>query len=382
MVVFNPIEFDGRVKRAAEALNKAYQLIVFCPASEKTSENDLPEEIGIRRAWLPWKKWPTSLSLPVFWLQFVFLSAIIRPKLIYSHDFYLPLPGIFAAKLIRAKSIYDAHELIISEQGQQKSLRQRFFYWCERISIGRYDLVVAANNERAKLMKIHYALNTMPTPIRNVSKPTLGNVDCARIIETYPQLLREKDEQFIVYMGDVSLKRGLANVIESLSYLPNNISLVVIGDGPDWDKLREIAIRINRRQQRLRLLGAIPQRWIQDALSLCDVGVLTYSLEGLNNVYCSPNKLFEYTQAGLPVVSTAQPTLEDMIGKYGLGSIVGENNRSAEPWEYAEAVINVLNDHQSLKANLAAFVSQNSVEVEQKHLLDSIGKIMMGNVCA
>ena len=33
MAVFNPIEFDGRVKRAAETLNNEFHVTLFCPVS-------------------------------------------------------------------------------------------------------------------------------------------------------------------------------------------------------------------------------------------------------------------------------------------------------------------------------------------------------------
>ena len=123
----------------------------------------------------------------------------------------------------------------------------------------------------------------------------------------------------------------------------------------------------------------MPQLWIQDALSLCDVGILTYTFDGLNNIYCSPNKLFEYTQAGLPVVATAQPSLVNIVRKYDIGAIVGETNYSAEPSEFADAVIEVLNNYQSYKANLEVF-RENSVQAEQQLLLDSVSNIMLDNI--
>lgn len=377
MMVFNPIEFDGRVKRAVESLNKNYLVILFCPAYDKTVNNDLTESIIINRSWLPWKKWSTSLSLFIFWFQSIILSIIIRPKIIYSHDFYLSLSGIIAAKLAGSKSVYDAHELIISEQGIKQSLRDRFFYWCERLSIGCYDLVVAANEERAKLMKDHYGLTAVPMSIRNVSKPTLGSVDSNQILKVYPKLQRAKDDLFIVYMGDINLDRGLFPVVQSLEHLPQNISLVVIGDGPDLENLNEYCRKKDPEGQRLRILGPIPQYWVQDALSLCDVGILVYSLKGLNNIYCSPNKIFEYTQAGLPVVSTAQPPLVNMIRKYGLGIIVGGIDYYASPKEYADAVMTVLDDKHTIKSKLPAFLSMNSALVEQGRLLDSIENLMI-----
>ena len=248
MAVFNPIEFDGRVKRAAESLNKSFRVILFCPSCHKSFTNDLPSEIRLKRSWFLEEVFNFVHSSIFFWLQFLILACKFRPNIIYSHDFYLSLTELVAAKLIKAKSVYDAHEFIILEQKQRHSVREQFFYWCERFSIPRYDLVIAANSERAELMRIHFTLEALPTSIRNVSKPTIGMIDCSHIVEKYPLLKRDNDESFIVYMGDVSLKRGLATVIDSLRYLPNTISLVIIGNGPDMDQLKEISVTINRRK--------------------------------------------------------------------------------------------------------------------------------------
>lgn len=377
MVVFNPIEYDGRVKRASETLSKNFQVILFCPASLNKSKFDLPEEISIRRAWLSWKRWPTSLSLVFFWLQFVLMAVVIRPKIIYCHDFYLPFPGVIAAKLVRARSIYDAHELIIPTSLTQMSIRDRIYYWMEKVSIGYYDLVIAANHERAELMKEHYALATLPTPIRNISKPTLGSVERDILLEKYPDLRRSNDEKLIVYMGDVSLERGLANLIESLDYLPSEMALIVVGDGPDRIFLEEKYSSESSRKSRVRLLGPVPQSWIQDVLSLCDVGVLVYSMEGLNNFYCSPNKIFEYTQAGLPVVSTAQPPLVAMVNQYNIGRVMGATGQAAQPKHFAVAIHGVFEAYAELIENIPKFLAKHSQVDEQRRLHDMTGTLIL-----
>lgn len=369
MVVFNPIEYDGRVKRAAETLNKYFQVILFCPASLNRTKIDLPGEVSIRRAWLSWKKWPTSLSLALFWLQFIFLAVAIRPKIIYSHDFYLPLPGVIAAKLVRARSIYDAHELIIPTSLARMSIRDRIYYWMERLSVRHYDLVIAANHERAELMKEHYGLITLPTPIRNISKPTLGSVERYNLLEKYPDLRRSEDEKLVVYMGDVALARGLGTVIDALDYLPIKIALIVVGDGPDRVVLQERHSSESGDRSRIRLLGPVPQFWIQDVLSLCDVGVLVYSMEGLNNFYCSPNKIFEYTQAGLPVVTTAQPPLVAMVKQYNIGRVAGTSGQTAQPKHFSAAIHGVFDAYTELIENIPNFLAKHSQEDEQGRLL-------------
>lgn len=377
MAVFNPIEFDGRVKRSAATLNKDYQVILFCPVSMKSTKLDLPGEIAIKRGWLSWKEYPTSVSLVIFWVQFIYIALAERPKIVYSHDFYLPFPGLLAAKLVGALSIYDAHELIIPNPPDPMSLRDRIYYWTEKVSVRHHDLVIAANPERAKLMKDHYELITLPTAIRNVSKLTLGSIDRTLLLKNYSDLRRENDEKFIIYMGYVALQRGLSAVIGALDDLPENISLIVVGDGPDRLMLQERHSAQSSGKKRVRLLGAIPQLLIQDVLSLCDVGVLVYSMVGLNNYYCSPNKIFEYTQAGLPVVTTAQPPLVTMLNEYNIGRLAGTKEKTAQPMDFAVAIREVFEVRADLIKNIPTFLAKNTLDSEQERLQKMTRSIFM-----
>lgn len=367
MAVFNPIDFDGRVKRSVETLSQEMNLTLFCPAIGSTGDLDLPESVVIKRALMRWKVWPTVVALAVFWLQFIYLSFIIRPKIIYAHDYYLSFPGLIAAKLTRALSIYDAHELIIPDPNVSMSIRNKFFYLLEKISIQSYDLVFSANEERSKLMKSHYELQYLPTPILNVSKPTLTN-NCSDLLERFPQLQRDDYDCFVVYMGDVSLKRGLAQVIDSFQQLPSNFSLIIIGSGTDYDSLEKRFNASEIKNRRVRMLGSVPQLLIQDLLNLCDIGLVIYSMEGLNNYYCSPNKIYEYTQAGLPVVATAQPPLVNIIEKYKIGKIAGEDGLQAGAVEFATAIKFVFSNYNELVSNIPFFLNKNTLESQQNIL--------------
>jgi hypothetical protein len=44
---------------------------------------------------------------------------------------------------------------------------------------------------------------------------------------------------------------------------------------------------------------------------------------GLNNILCAPNKVFEYAQAGLPMVATCQPTIRRLFDQHRIGCLVG-----------------------------------------------------------
>ena len=53
------------------------------------------------------------------------------------------------------------------------------------------------------------------------------------------------------------------------------------------------------------------------------------SFQGQNNIYCASNKVFEYLQAGIPVVSTDQPPLRRLVEDYNIGILIGKDDSPA-----------------------------------------------------
>src|SRR5205085_12556213 len=90
-------------------------------------------------------------------------------------------------------------------------------------------------------------------------------------------------------------------------------------------------------QGRVHVIPAVPQR---DLLAYCasaDVGVIPYQAVDLNNYYTSPNKLFDFIQAGLPIVASDLPYLHKVIVSDGLGVVA----KLDSPLAYADAINSV-----------------------------------------
>jgi glycosyltransferase involved in cell wall biosynthesis len=98
---------------------------------------------------------------------------------------------------------------------------------------------------------------------QSVARATLGIPGGTRFLLTVSRLVRRKA---------VSLS------IDALDYLPENTSLVVIGDGPDRDMLEHRAARFKGR---VRFLGTIDETLLPLYYSACDAFVFTpLSLDG------------------------------------------------------------------------------------------------------
>jgi glycosyltransferase involved in cell wall biosynthesis len=354
--VFNSLAYDGRVQRACEALAEIADVDLFCLEGPDHAEG------------LPFSVTPVRLSRsPIFrsirYVEFCrrFLSHARRerPDLIHAHDYYLALPGAIAARTTRAKLIYDAHELVIPEAMRTLSLRERFFYSCERFAVPRADLIIAANEERASLMAGHYLLDKPPLVVRNIQPwvepcvPTRSN-----------PAAQSADDKWIIYQGHVSLARGLDRILAAVPFLPPYVKLQILGGGPDDRKVRDEVQRLNIAD-RVGIIGRVPKEKVQDELRRCHVGVLVYPFVGLNNIYCAPNKLYEYAQARLPVVATAQPPLKSAVEGYGIGVTYGPE---ATATEIAECIMRVIRDTPAFSSGLGRFLADHSWQHEAERL--------------
>jgi len=345
--VYNPIAYDGRVQRACEALSEIADLELVCPQG--------PQVPG-----LPFKV--TTVCLPHglgrqirqhirFMQAFVRRARQTRPDVIHAHDYFLAAPGVVAAAASGAALVYDAHELIIHGERKRFGSRASLWYRLERWAIAYADLVIAANDDRSRLMCEHYGLRTQPLVVRNIPPVPKENPQRGTSI-----LKRSAGESLCVYQGHISLKRGLARLLTAMPFIPKNIRLIIVGGGPDEELVRQEVSRLGL-EGRVTIFGRVSRDELHEILQDCDIGLLMYPYEGLNNIYCAPNKIFEYAQAGLPIVATDQPPIAEMLRTYQIGETFG---RYDDPAKLAARVSSAIEHRHLYRKDLGRFLADNT----------------------
>jgi glycosyltransferase involved in cell wall biosynthesis len=370
MGVFNAIEYDGRVQRAADALATVYEVTVCC-----TGTGPAPD--GARYAVVRSGAGGRIQAHIRFWRSFLSTARALRPDIVYAHDFFLPAAGYIAARLTRATFIYDAHELDIPEPGVPFSLRSRLFYTAERCTIRKADAVIAANPERATIMRQVFKLRQTPTVVRNIPPLSPSRYSLDDLRAKYPMLARPNRQTIrILYQGDINYQRGVQSFMEALRLLPDTYQLVIVGGGPDQGDVAE-AIQYERYgKNRLIWIGKVPRADLFDMMRLCDIGIVTYRMASQNHLLCAPNKIYEYAQAGLPVVATAQPTLKSIIEQNPIGVLVkDEGHEFPTPESTAQAIIMVAQNLQYHQQALPRFVAENSWEQQAAMLLRTVASV-------
>lgn len=357
MVVYDPIQYDARVMRAAETINKMNEsiIVISCNSDPLFTSKDFKSVVFKSGS----KGFPLLIS---FWIYVIFYCIKHRKeiKLLYLHDYYLVFLGKIISKLININWVYDAHELLIKNKSQKYSLREGLFFLLEKVSVKNACLVVTANEERKRILKSIYKLNNVIS-VSNIA----------------PRLKENSDSNFgkedvIVYQGYLSEARNVSYFIKMLQYLPNSIKLKLIGSGPEINKYKSQAKELGL-ETRVVFTGMIPYSQILNESKNCKLSIVYYSLDGLNNYYCSPNKIYEYAQLGIPMFVSAQPFLKRIVSKYNIGEVL-EPNKSIE--EHAKVVLYMLHNISFYKKGMNSFLNDYTYQNEMGKLKESISIIL------
>jgi len=367
VLLFGEFEYDGRAQRMLKILKTLGDVLLVDVSSEDVQHAQEPEGIRRMRVRLPKRAGKVTKHLK-FWWATIRAAQQESPALVVAENYFTTLPGWIAAKLCKAKLCYDAYELIIPDP-TRRGLRELFWYCCERWVVRRADLVIAANEERARIMAQHYGLNQEPLIMHNIPHVSNEYVVKEDVLQRFPELKKRGPEDVLVlYQGNVSLNRGLKRIVEAMHYLPANWRLIIVGDGPDLDRLREQA-RVLESAGRFATIGRVPYRLLPHITRLADVGIVTYPFQGLNNIYCAPNKIFEYAQGGLPVVATNQPPLRRWVERYGIGKLISEHDT---PKRIAEAIKEVVENKAQYAKALVRFLEDHRWEDEAERVRTGI----------
>jgi putative colanic acid biosynthesis glycosyltransferase WcaI len=180
-----------------------------------------------------------------------------------------------------------------------------------------------------------------------------------------PELVNEREGRFVwTYAGNLGLAQGLESAVEAARILGDGFRLILIGDGPRREALRELARELPAGQAE-----------VQDAIPPADVARLTRASDALLVALAPtpglegfvPSKLFDCCAVGQPVVLAAVGESVRLAEESGAALSVPPGDATA----LAEAV-RKLRDDQKLAAELGRagrqFAERNAREMGVERL--------------
>jgi glycosyltransferase involved in cell wall biosynthesis len=129
--------------------------------------------------------------------------------------------------------------------------------------------------------------------------------------------IKEKDK-VIIFVGTMYTFAGIENIINEFSFFEKNVKFIIIGGGPDFNKIK-LQVKSKKLESNVILLGFIPQKKIAKYIALSDICLNPFEINEVTNRIL-PTKILEYLACKKPVLSTPLNGTKEILlnEKYGI----------------------------------------------------------------
>ncbi|MGB5156416.1 glycosyltransferase [Desulfobacterium sp. N47] len=254
-----------------------------------------------------------------FYLNRVYLNNTLKKALslkydiYHCHDFETLEIGYRVKKILPIKIAYDAHELWLENRNYlstnfilsllRKCLKQVNILK-ERIWIKDVDLVITVNQSLAQYLSDFYNIKK-PVILRNLP-------DQIKITNNGNKFRQElnihENTNIVLYQGALLSGRGIENLIKAFENINNNTILVFMGYGALYDYVKNIS-QLIEFNDKIFLKDAVSPSDLLGYTCGADLGVSLIENTCKSYYYSSPNKVWEYIAAGVPILVSDFPEM-------------------------------------------------------------------------
>ncbi len=294
----------------------------------------------------------------------------LRPDVMHAHHPFVlgvatEVQRSLAAEGHHSLVVYDARENFggIPELEQGSVRRHRVLMDHERRFISACAGVSTVSEPIADVIQRRYRLPTRPTVILNT--PVLGGRTEGPTVRDVVGL--PSGVPLLVYSGTMSHARGIDTLVRGLAYLPE-AHLVIISvpyPHPAVPALLAIASELGA-SDRIHIVPPVDQSHLVQYLSGADVAVHPLPGGSPNHDQALPNKLFEYTHAGLPMVVSDARLMADFVTRNNVGEVFV----AGDPRSFSDAVAKVLGSPAPDAGRMAALAKEFSWQAQEQEIVD------------
>lgn len=120
----------------------------------------------------------------------------------------------------------------------------------------------------------------------------------------------------ILYQGAISKIRQISKVVIAVKKMPDEFFFVLMGEKNEYVK------ELKKILPELYYIDYIPAPFHLNITQIVDIGFLAYDYSRLNHIFCAPNKIFEYSMFGLPMICNDVSGLSSTVGAAQAGLCV------------------------------------------------------------
>jgi len=349
--VINDLVGDQRIHRIASTLQEA-------SFDVEVIGRRLPDSLAIQKR--SYKTHRMRLMFhkgKMFYLEYnirLFCLLLFRKvDILNSNDLDTLLPNFLIATIRRRKLVYDSHEYFTEVPELIDRPKTRGLWLAlEKWIFPRLQIVYTVNESLANIYTQKY--NIPVSFIRNVP--------------TYREAGSSQTKKRLIYQGALNLGRGIELMIDAMEFL-EEYELWIVGRGDIENALKSRAEPLIAQGRKILFTGFVR---LEDLPTLTDQAGIGLSLEedlGLNYRYASPNKVFDYLQAGLVVLVSDLPEMTKLIKTYQPGEVLKKGERTPQELALKIRSISEHNRYQRYQKNACLAARELNWENEKGKLL-------------
>lgn len=384
VVVHNEVKHDARVLKGAASLKtNGHEVRLFGLTAGESEDFVLPNGVpvhlqhrdltGIRarmekeglergRENSIWTSFRTQGGL-----VFESVRDSFVPDIVHIHDHLALSAAKQYTEAFGCPLIWDAHEIyedLASIEDVRAAVNSRII----RENVEHVDGFITLNQSIGGFYREHYPQLPPPVLLPNaVERVAMSSYD-GRLHQAAGL---EADQKVLLFQGGYSPHRGISALLLASRQLDERWTLVFMGWGKLEEEIRSHAEDLEGRppgRPRVAMVPSAPHDELLSWTAGAALGTIPYENTGLNHLYCSPNKLWEYPAAGVPILATDMPEMKKKIDEYRIGVTV---DRRLDPQSIADAVNSLTDDDLAqMKKNCGVYAAAENWQNYEPKLLD------------
>jgi glycosyltransferase involved in cell wall biosynthesis len=295
--------------------------------------------------------------------QYYSLKRLItkqKYKVIIVHQLeHLPMLLSLRNKL-NFKVIFHAHEYYPKEFSENQKWNNTFgkhFYSLYKHNVKKCDGVINVSNGIAQECKTEFGINSLVVPNAATYSALMPTINVSNPIR-------------FIYHGAVMPGRHIEFMLDCIEESSNNIHFTIMGTNQNSDYYKSLINKYN--SPKISFINPVPFNEIVSTLNKYDIGFYILPQNNFNHTHASPNKIYEYLQAKLVLVVSANPEMVNLIQENKIGYVL--------PNYETQSIVNIinsitLNEVNTLKQNTIAAAINFAAEKYNTQLLNYVNQI-------
>jgi glycosyltransferase involved in cell wall biosynthesis len=310
---------DQRVQRTAGTLKEVGYQVMLVGRVLPDSIEMKGKRFRIKRFKLWFNKGPLfymNYNIRLFWYLLFHQTDILL-----SNDLDTLPANYLISKIKRIPLVYDSHEYFtgvpeLSHRPRVRAIWKRI----ESYIVPQLKYAYTVNSSIAKLYKEEY--NVTFKVIQNMPELKFQIRTDLDIIKR--ELRLPQDKSIIILQGaGINIQRGAEEAVQAMQFVEDAI-LLIIGSGDVIPALKLMAVELQLTEK----VKFEPKKSPSELFlyTLCaDIGLSLDKDTNLNYRFSLPNKIFDYIQAGVPILASDLPEVKKIVEGYDIGYITPDH---------------------------------------------------------